>query len=234
MIPTVEQVLDQAAYHLGDQTGRKFSHEKLTPAFHAAFQEIHDHLLAYQIPLIEYVTTYTLPVNTSLLTPATALIANFGELIRMEERPSGSSEDYKDVIACGELPQTDSQDRLYQYKWRLDTFYFVAATQAIQLRLTYYGSGTAPTTGSVGIDNSMNFLSKRTAAIAGKTAGMIEVAGDLDVEARGRNLDGSGGDLHRLLQPMVRARNKVRVQMPAYSAGGNAPTNSRGGVPYLA
>jgi len=241
MNPTVEQVLDQAAFHLGDANGRTFTHDKLTPGFKSAFQEIIDHLLIYQIPTIEYVTLYTLAANTASLSPgvltgspSVALISNFGELIKLEEKPSGSNEDYTEVVACGELPQTDPQDKLYQYKWRGDTFYFVAANRALDLRITYYGSGDAPTTGSVGIDNSLNFLAKRTAAIYGKTAGMIEVASDLDKEARGPALDGSGGDLHRLLQPMVRARNKIRIQMPAYRAGGGAAVSSRGGVPYLA
>ena len=234
MVPTVEQVLTQAAFHLGDPMARKFTHEKLLPGFTSAYQEIHDYLLLYQIPLIEYVTLYTLALGTPSLTPATALITNFGELIKLEERPSGSTEDYTEVVAVGELPQVESQDKLYVYKWRVDTWYFVAATQALQLRITYHASGTAPETGSVGIDNALNFLAKRTAALVGKAAGMFEIADALDIEARGPARDGSGGDLHRLLQPMVRSRNKVRMQQPAYRAGGTSTVNSRGGVPWLA
>jgi hypothetical protein len=75
MIPTVEQVKDRAAYHLGDPTRRKFTHEKLQEAFASAFEEIYTHLLNYQISTVELIATYTLTGGTTTLAPATASIA---------------------------------------------------------------------------------------------------------------------------------------------------------------
>jgi hypothetical protein len=221
MIPTVEQVKDRAAFHLGDPTRRKFTHEKLQEAFASAFEEIYTHLLNYQISTVELIATYTLTGGTTTLAPATASIANLGELVRVKERPDGTTQDFVDVTEVEQLPQRDQfADRLVEFEWRGDSFHFVGATGDVELQITYYSSGTAPEAGTVGIDNSLNFLACRTAAIAGPPKGMWEVAEQLDVEARGKNKDGGGGHLHRLLLGMVRAQNRVPVQQPAYSAGG--------------
>jgi hypothetical protein len=222
MIPTVEQVIDRVAFLVGDTLKRKFKQEDIQLAFASAYEEIFDYLLQYQISTVELQTTYHLTAATVSRTPAEMSITNFGELVRLEERPYGSSEDYTDVHAVDELPQSDQDAALSVFKWRNDTFYFIGATRDIELKVTYNASaGDAPTTGTTGIDNSLNFLAYRAAAIVGPTKGLSQSLCDrYDVEARGPNRDGGAGALHRLLQPMVRNQQKTPLQQPAYEAGG--------------
>jgi len=224
MIPTVEQVYDLTAYLLGDPMKKVFTPSYLMQAFGSAWQEMMDYALADQIPFIESAASYTLPANTASLTPATAGITNFGELVRMEERPAGSSEEYTGVVPVTQLSQRPADSALREFKWRADAWFFVGATQNIDLRITYYLSGKAPSTGSTGFDNCLNFLAYRTAAIAGPPLGFdLGLARSYDVEARGPGLDGSAGHIFKLLQPMVRSKQKMPLQLPAYDEYAGEP-----------
>lgn len=218
MIPSVDEVLLLAAQLLGDPTQRKFNDAKLQPFFELAYEELTGEMARHHVRKQKRAVTYALPANTTSLTPLTASISNFGELIRMEERPYGSSELYTRVRPVDSLPQNTATDLLHWVEWSDDTWRFIGATQAIQLRITYWDSGAAPTSGSVGIDGSKNFLAYRTAANAGIPAGNVELAVEYDKQARGPYRDGGGGFIHALIQAMVVAEQKVQIQLPAYTA----------------
>jgi len=227
MIPTVEQVLLLTASLLGDPSQRKFTNAKLQPFFELAYEELTGEMARYFLPKQKRSTTYQLTANTTSLTPATASISNFGELILLEERAYGSADLYTKVEAVDALPQRLATDRLAEYEWSNDQFNFIGATQNIQLRITYLDSGVAPTTGSVGIDGSKNYLAHRTAALAAIPSGNVELGDLYDRAARGPMRDGGGGHMHTLIQAMVTAMQKVKTQMPAYESDGFGIRNVR-------
>lgn len=221
MIPQVSDVFTRARANLDHSGGNvaPFTDAVLQEALAEGYDILFAAFLEHQLPRIQNSTLYVLPANTTSLTPATASITDFGELIALEERLNGSTEKYTQLWEYGvNLPQIDAADQLRYFIWRLDTFYFLGATTARQLRLTYYASGTAPTTGTLGVDGSLVYFGNITAAIAGRRKGHDEWK-DLWKRAVGENYEKGylGGDLWRLIQPMDRSTQRVRIQPRAFS-----------------
>lgn len=216
MIPTVEQVLEYSAALLGDPSQRKFTNAKLLPFFVLAYEEMTTEMARYHLPKRKRVTTYPLTAGTALLSPATAGIGSFGELIVLEERPYGSSQIYTKIQPVDSLPQISATDKLLYFEWIDDSFKFIGATGDIDLRITYFGSGEAPSTGTTGVDGCRNFLAYRTASMAAIPAGNVELGDRYEKVALGPMRDGGGGYLHNLIQAMVVSQQKVQMQAPAY------------------
>lgn len=218
MIPTVEEVVALAAGLLGERTPRKFTAAALQPAFEMAYEELTEEMARNHLTKQLRTVVYPLIANTTSLTPAAIGVSNFGELYSMEERIYGSTGIYTLVVACTALPQRQAVQLLVNYEWSNDTWNFIGATGAVQLRIRYYDSGAAPTTGTCGIDGCKNFLAYRVAAIAGFTAGNKDLARDYDRQARGPNLDNNGGFIFRLIQAAVTGEQASQLQMPIYHA----------------
>src|SRR6185312_3910688 len=104
------------------------------------------------------------------------------------------SDTFTDLRQMEQLPDRDPDSKLLEYSWREDAYQFVGASQAIQLRITYFSSGDPPTTGSLIYDDILNALAYRTAAMAAYKHGRGQNEAErLDIEARGPELDGGGG-----------------------------------------
>lgn len=89
MIPTMANCLDAARFYLGDdQTsgGEVFTNTLLTPAFNMAYRELFRAFQGIANPRVQRTAFYDLPAYTSFLSPATAGIADFGEIEVLEER----------------------------------------------------------------------------------------------------------------------------------------------------
>lgn len=218
MIASVEEIKVLTAKLLGDPNQRKYTNDVLQPFFELAYEELTGEMARYHIAKQRRAVSYALAANTTSLTPLTAGISNFGELVRLEERPYLSGDTYIRVTPVTRLPQRAAQPMLTEFEWRNDTWYFVGATQAIDLLITYYDSGAAPTTGSVGIDGSKNFLAYRAAAVAAEPHGHRTLAESYDREARGPARDGGGGHMHRLIQAMITTEQQIQLQLPFYRA----------------
>ena len=218
MIPTVEEVVALAASLLGERTPRKFTAAVLQPAFEMAYEELTEEMARNHLTKQLRTVVYPLTANTTSLTPAAIGVSNFGELYSMEERIYGSTGIFTLVTACTALPQRQAVEKLIEYEWSNDTWNFIGATVATQLRIRYYDSGAAPTTGTCGIDGCKNFLAYRVAAIAGFTAGNKDLARDYDRQARGPVLDNNGGFIFRLIQACVTGEQASQLQMPIYHA----------------
>lgn len=221
MIPTVAQVMTRARALLDEaDPGNVFTDTILTPAFSEAYDILWGELLKAEAPRISNIALYTLPASTVVLTPATASIADFGELIELEERASGSSDDFATVDEVDRLPQRTASDALREFVWRLDSFYFVGANTIRQLRINYYASGTAPAAGSIGIDGTLLFFGNCTAAIAGKRKGYEEWQ-ELWVRAVGDKYTNGilGGELYNIMLPIVRSKQRTPLQPAPFTMG---------------
>lgn len=132
-----------------------------------------------------YVSGGTVVVGTDLFTP----------MVAVDELP-----DYKT------LPNT-----LRIYEWENQRLYFVGATTPIELQVDYTASGNAPQTGTVGIDDSRNFLAQRTCSLIAPQYDMQPTADRALFEAFGpsKTADGSGGALRNVVGPMLLAKQNT-------------------------
>jgi hypothetical protein len=101
-----------------------------------------------------------------------------------------------------DLPRASAGSQLVTWEWTGDRFRFVGASEAVELEITYRASALAPSSGLVGILDSLNFLAHRTAASAARENGEYELAQALDTKAE--------GFLHTFLQKLVKILPSAR------------------------
>jgi hypothetical protein len=105
------------------------------------------------------------------------------------------------------------------YLWSNNRLQFRGATQAVQLRITYYASGSAPTNPSyvIPIDNCRDFLACATASAAARAKGWMQMSESLRNKAYG---DPSHPeelaliDLFYMSQVLADQRGPQRRQLP--------------------
>lgn len=129
-----------------------------------------------------------------------------------------SSDRFTEVRQTEQLPDRDQDSKLHYFSWRENAYWFVGATQTIQLRITYDSSGAAPQSGqSLIFDGIMNPLAYRTAALLAYQKGRGQGEAErLDIEARGPNKDGRDGLYFRFLQPLVRQLQQTPTRRPVW------------------
>ncbi len=208
---------------MDDPNGATFTDAILLPAIGEAVDALWGAFVFFEIPKSKVVTTYTLSVGVTSVTPATMGIADFGELIQLQERLSGSNDFYVNVVECDSLPQRPQVDILGVFEWRGDAFYFIGSTAPRQLQVSYFsttGQPAALDSTSTGVDGALTFLTKYAAGIVGPRKGYDEMAAMYMKQAVGPRYDEGliGGELFRLCQPMVRSRQRVQVAPKPYSA----------------
>jgi hypothetical protein len=228
-IPTVEQAIDEASFHLGDIKKRRFTVPDLQMAVGMAWREMIEEMVKCQDQQVELMAYYTLPVGTLTLLPATAGISNFGSLLRLEERPAGAlNVQFFPVMYAETLPLPWSPThRLLYYTWRSGEFGFNLATQAVELRIVYLHSGEVPTTGPLGIDNCLTVVAKLAARYAGPPKGVNDIPARMHKEVY---VDPN--HMQALIQPSLRMQQERRIQPAAYAVGSNR-RRPRGTFPYF-
>jgi hypothetical protein len=110
-----------------------------------------------------------------------------------------------------------AQTVLGVYLWINEMMQFRGAGIPIQLRITYYASGSAPTNPNytINIDNCRDFLAKATAANAAASRGWTDIADRLKKEAYGDPATGEVGLLETFMaiQVMSAQRGPQRRQL---------------------
>lgn len=222
MISTLAQVKTRVLDLLDDPNSATFSDAIVLPAVGEALDALQSGFVFFEIPKSKVVVTYTLPQGTTSLSPATMGITDMGEVIELRERRSGSTDRFTHVYECDDLPQRPQVEILADWEWRGDSFWFVGATQARELWLSYFTTIEQPTaldTTPTGVDGALSFLSLYAAGVAGPRKGYDELAAAYMQRAVGNRYDQGiiGGALFFLLQPMVRSRQRVQVAPRPYS-----------------
>ena len=229
-IPTVEEAAARANFHLGgDSAMRRFPMADLQIAVGSAWEETIAHMITNGVSAVELTQLYTLPASISTLLPFAAGISNFGGIIRLWEKPSGSTY-YLEMDLVDILPQVPiSAGRLYQYRWTGNQFEFLAIPAAVDLKIEYRGSGKAPDSGSLGFDGCLNVVAKLAAAIAGAPKGMTQLAASLRNDVYGDNDPSSPKHMHHLVQPMLKVQQSRDggLQRAAYQTGGRGGQSAR-------
>lgn len=217
-IATVADVNSDVGALLGDHDLEKYTAAIQLPYFGMAYRVIWDVALNNNAQMVEREVTYSLPADTTSLTPATAGITDMGEPSRLWERADGGSDDYMLVVRKEDLTNITASDALGFWKWEGDTFYFPGATGARQLKIEYSSSGVAPTTGTIAIDNARTVLAFLTAAYIANSpvGGQPQLSQSLIAQAYGPSMapDCTGGALRLFINPMV--KNSVSVVPPTF------------------
>lgn len=223
MISTLAQVKTRVLNLLDDPNQATFLDAIVLPAIGEAIDALQSAFVMFQIPKAKNViATYTLPALTTNVSPATMGIADLGTVIELRERRFGSTDFYTHVWECDDLPQRPQVEILGDWEWRGDSFWFVGATQARQLWLSYFATVEQPTaldSTSTGVDGALSFLSLYAAGVAGPRKGYDELAATYMRRAVGTRYDDGiiGGELFRICQPRVRQLQSVQVAPRPYS-----------------
>ncbi len=100
------------------------------------------------------------------------------------------------------------------WEWRDAVMRFSGASQQRQLKIEYESSGAAPITGTVGVDDSEDYLAYRTSALSGLTRGMQSRGHELNQIALGEKeqADGRSGMLADLINPDVQQKSRIPKQ----------------------
>jgi hypothetical protein len=236
MYPTRAQIKTRFQSLLDDPSGAVFTEVVFAEAFGEAYDALYTAFLTNQCPRIELLTLVTVPALTTALTPEQMGINDFGDFIYLSERIYGSQDQYRDLNPVDRLSQRPMSDRLLEYNYRNDTFYFIGSTNTIDLQVKYDTSGEAPTGDgtAITVDGSLTFLSNYAAGVAGGRKGYDQVAQRCMSLAVGPKYDAGtiGGELFRIIQSRVRSRQKVQIAPKPFSAVRRLLV--RRGVPYVA
>lgn len=235
---------------LDDPTGKVFTDipTPTTPVgpslFQVAFREAYDVLysafLNQQVPAVEIVVQGIIvpPYPTTFsLTPLQMNINDFADWEWISERAAGSNDKFIDLVDEDRLTQRAPTDRLLETVWQNGAFQFVGVTSVRELQIKYVSSGAAPLldASQIQIDNSLTFLSNYSAGWAGILKGYDEIGQRCMGRAVGPKFDlGTvGGELFRLVQPLVRSRQNVPVAHKPYTTQRRILGRWRG-IPYVA
>lgn len=187
--------------------------------FSEAFDLLFSNALNQQVPRVELVTQGIIiqpsPVPFSV-TPAQMGLLNLADFEWVGERAAGSTDKFVDMWDEDRLPQRAPTDRLREYVFQNGAFQFLGCTTVRELQIKSVESGgNAPTDNAaiISFDNSLNFLSNYAVSVAAPLKGYDEIGTRCRSFAVGPKFDqGSiGGELFRLLQPLVRSRQNVPV-----------------------
>lgn len=246
MYPTVQYVLNQFLGILDDPLGIIFNPTGLpagipTPwqvGYQEAYDVLYNQFLLQQVPrIVQVLEGIVVPPQTTSMTPADMGITDFGSFEWLAERQYGSQEKFRDLGQLDRLDQREPVDQLRQFVWRNNTFYFIGATTTRELQIEYDSSGVAPLAldTTIGVDSCSNFLSNYAAGVAGLRKGKDEIAARAMMRAVGPKFDYgvAGGELYRLIAPLVRERQHVQAAHKPYTTTRRLARGGRA-LPYVA
>ncbi len=165
--------------------------------------------------------TITVPGSTSVRLNGCVATGTYTSGGAVANAPGDWPDTPLDLI--GEIPNMPSPgDSLGYWAWIGDACRFYPRSSACQIKLLYLISATAPSDAdaSIGIDGSLNFLSHFTAGSALSAKGTSTEGAKLLARACGNgvgDLSGpTGGMLHQLLAPAIKAKQWERIQLPRF------------------
>jgi hypothetical protein len=207
--------------------------------FSQAFDLLFNNALNQQVPRVEQVVSGIIippsPIPFSV-TPAAMGLSSFADWEWMAERLLGSNDKFLDLVDEDRLTQRSPTDRLLETVFQNGAFQFVGCTTPREIQIKYVSSDVAPTNDAAVItfDNSLNFLANYSAAMAAPNKGYDETGARCRSFAVGPKFDmGSiGGELFRLMQPLVRSRQNVQVAHKPYTTQRRIGGRWRG-IPYV-
>jgi hypothetical protein len=174
----VGDVLKRAAFFLNDVNRAYFTDDILMPPFLAAYDDLRDDLMDYNIP-IDNVTSSEFVIETTMRDiggpTGPPLPVDLMEILEMYERTYGTNEDYTLMERRQFLPLiTTLTNDLQFYSWQEQYVHFLGATSVREVKMNYVGDKLTIATNENSVINlfdAKSFLSYRTAALAAQFLG---------------------------------------------------------------
>lgn len=191
---TAKDRLDEAALFMNDANRSHYKYSVMMPFLKIALQELEDIFIANGVSYVlrESPTPIVVAAGvTTLVVPSDFLLP-----IKMEERASGSAEQYAELIEKNWTPEEVPTDRLRYWTWdNGQVISFLGATTARDVNLYYYRALTATVVPDdvVAINHVKQYLSGRSASLAafiiGENTTRAQALDDLAQVALGRALN---------------------------------------------
>ena len=169
-------VMDSSAAFLNDSSKEIYGYPAQLPYLKLAVKAVTLKMQNAQLSTLkEESSILVLPVNTTVISAITtpALPSDLLDLIRVEERLSGSSETFQELQSSEWEPETTPGSVLGVYTWRELEIKFVGATTIRDVKLSYYKSlATISSENSVIPDENLHLpLAIYTAALIARYSG---------------------------------------------------------------
>jgi hypothetical protein len=211
---TSGQVMDEAALLLNDSAKTTFTYAVLAPWFKKAIDHLSDELAVNSIPLLKRFSTVTTVAisGTTIALPADTLIP-----VKLEERESGATTPYLDMVPVDDLPEGVSQAGSLNY-WAfrgtllnsVPVIDIIGSTTARQVRITY-DRFLPQIPGSVGTEDYTTSLTWNTKRFLGAKTAEYVSRFVLKDDKRSKELrEETGISMDRLIKIWIRKSPAVR------------------------
>jgi hypothetical protein len=200
MAYTAQDPLTEAKILLNDPSGHVYADDKLLPLMQKAYRELQLKMQLNGLAVMkEKSSVITVTAGTVFLGDAAGLPSDFVLPIDLQERASGSSEDWTPMEETDWEPDIDQTATLRFWNFREEQVKFVGATANREVLMKYQKGLTRITavTTPIQVIGAETFLASRTAAIA------AIVLGENPSRAEAINGD-AGGALHDLISLLVK------------------------------
>ena len=183
---TVPDIARRARAHLNDQENQgTFTDSILLEFMNDAYEEIQEELILRDIPVVQEISA-SIPILAN--TPSTISRIQIPDLffpVKLQEYPTGSSEDPTDIANMEWDSDIDPSDKILYYTWREGEIKIPQVTQNTSVIVKYKRLYTElDVDDSIIIGNVKRFLGYKTAALAaGPIGGRFDLAEFLMNEA---------------------------------------------------
>jgi len=165
---TAASVLSEAqSVYLNDPSATLFTNTILTPHLKTAYEHFRNECALNGIS-VEYRIASPATIAIGAVTYGT-LPTDFLLPIKLEERTSGSTDLYIPMTEVRFLPEIDQSTMLTYWTWSDNNIRFVGATQANQVRLTYFWDFSPDAVTAATTDlraNGRSYLAAKVASLA--------------------------------------------------------------------
>lgn len=168
-MPLASTVMAEVAALMNDTGQRLYTNSVILPYLKSAWNGLQLELMSNGIPVSKEISLVTqVLANSDSITPP----SDFLQPIRLEERPSGSSDVFVEVEEKQEIPQVSSERILY-WNWREEVVYINPPSTNREIRLTYWKSLNPlnDQNSNLNVANSLEYLAYRTAALCARYVG---------------------------------------------------------------
>ena len=172
-MPTVaSDVMERAAAHLNDPNQGLYTNTVLLPYIQQALDDLQDAMIDNSIGVLREVSAAK-DITAETTDMSSTLPTDVVVPVRMHERADGGDDDDWISMVKGVLPIREMGPILVHWEWRESMVYFVGATVAREVRLTYRRlfSPISGASSSIEMPTAMSFLACKTAEHAAGLAG---------------------------------------------------------------
>jgi hypothetical protein len=165
-VPTIaSDILDEArGTYLNDPLAGTYTNDKLLPHLKTSYNLLQSALEENGVQCKNEEETKIIPANTNEYDP---LPISLVIPKKIQERKSGSTDEFRDMDYCNNIPQTTPETFLTYWTWRTDRIFFLPATEDREAKLFFQKSFPTINTPDIQMfGRAEQFLAAKVAAFA--------------------------------------------------------------------